>query len=91
MRPQRHALPPCDGLRVARPARAYGPWSTVASRQRRCTREGLLDRILAVLQGELADAGRIDREARDPLPRPGADQHDPHADPPPRTSLSHKA
>jgi transposase len=40
----------------------YGPWSTVASRQRRWTRQGLWDRILAVLQGELADAGRIDWE-----------------------------
>ena len=40
----------------------YGPWSTVASRQRRWTREGLWDRILAVLQGELAEAGRIDWE-----------------------------
>ena len=37
-----------------------GPWSTVASRQRRWTREGLWDRILAMLQGELADTGRID-------------------------------
>jgi transposase len=38
----------------------YGPWSTVASRQRRWTREGLWDRVLAALQRELADAGRID-------------------------------
>src|SRR5437868_5813468 len=49
-------------MRVARPARALRPWSTVASRQRRWTREGLWDRILAVLQCELADAGRIDCE-----------------------------
>lgn len=41
------------------PAR-FGPWSTVASRERRWTREGLWGRILAVLQGELAEAGRID-------------------------------
>jgi transposase len=40
----------------------YGPWSTVASRQRRWTREGLWNRILAVLQGELAEAGQIDWE-----------------------------
>ena len=40
----------------------YGPWSTVASRQRRWTREGLWDRILAALQRELVDAGRIDWE-----------------------------
>ena len=40
----------------------YGPWSTVASRQRRWTREGLWDRILAALQRELAAAGRIDWE-----------------------------
>jgi transposase len=33
----------------------YGPWPTVASRQRRWTREGLWNRILAVLHGELAD------------------------------------
>jgi transposase len=37
-----------------------GPWSTVASRQRRWAREGLRARILAALQRELADAGRID-------------------------------
>ena len=40
----------------------YGPWSTVASRQRRWTREGLWDRVRAALQRELADAGRIDWE-----------------------------
>jgi transposase len=40
----------------------YGPWSTVASRQRRWTHEGLWGRILAALQGELAEAGRIDWE-----------------------------
>ena len=44
-----------------RPPR-YGPCSTVASRQRRWTREGLWGRILAALQGELAEAGRIDWE-----------------------------
>lgn len=38
----------------------YGPWSTVASRQRRWTREGLWDRILETLQRELADAGQIE-------------------------------
>ena len=38
----------------------YGPWSTVAARPRRWTREGRGDRILAALPRELADAGRID-------------------------------
>lgn len=38
----------------------YGPWSTVASRQRRWTREGLWDRILEALQRELADTGQIE-------------------------------
>ena len=38
----------------------YGPWSTVASRQRRWTREGLWDRVLAALQRDLDAAGRID-------------------------------
>lgn len=38
----------------------YGPWPTVYSRQRRWTREGLWDRILAALQCELADRGRVD-------------------------------
>jgi transposase len=35
----------------------YAPWPTVASRQRRWTREGLWDRIVAALQGELTAAG----------------------------------
>lgn len=38
----------------------YGPWSTVASRFRRWTREGLWDRILRVLRRELDAAGQID-------------------------------
>ena len=38
----------------------YGPWSTVASRQRRWTREGLWDRLLAAAQRDLDAAGRID-------------------------------
>ena len=38
----------------------YGPWSTVSSRQRRWTHEGLWNRILAVLLGELAEAGQLD-------------------------------
>jgi transposase len=38
----------------------YGPWSTVHSRFRRWTREGLWDRILAALQRELDAAGQID-------------------------------
>lgn len=41
------------------PAR-YGPWSTVYSRQRRWTRAGLWDRVLATLQRELAAAGGSD-------------------------------
>ncbi len=38
----------------------YGPWSTVHSRFRRWTREGLWDRILAALRRDLDAAGRID-------------------------------
>jgi transposase len=38
----------------------YGPWSTVHSRFRRWTREGLWDRILQKLQRELDAAGQID-------------------------------
>ena len=38
----------------------YGPWSTVASRFRRWTREGLWDRILETLQRELDAVGQID-------------------------------
>jgi hypothetical protein len=59
-RAQRHALPPRDRVPVARPAERYGPWSTVHSRFRRWTREGLWDRILAALQRELDAAGQID-------------------------------
>jgi transposase len=40
----------------------YGPWPTVASRQRRWTREGLWDRLLAALQRELDAVGQIDWE-----------------------------
>lgn len=40
----------------------YGPWSTVASRLRRWTREGLWDRILAALQRDLDAVGQIDWE-----------------------------
>jgi hypothetical protein len=42
--------------------------SMVASHQRRWTREGLRDRILAALHGELAEAGRIDWELGPPRP-----------------------
>jgi transposase len=38
----------------------YGPWSTVHSRLRRWTREGLWDRILQALQRDLDFAGQID-------------------------------
>lgn len=38
----------------------YGPWPTVASRQRRWTREGLWDRVLAALQRDIDAAARID-------------------------------
>jgi transposase len=38
----------------------YGPWSTVASRFRRSTREGLWDQILRALQRDLEAAGQID-------------------------------
>ena len=40
----------------------YGPWSTVASRQRRWTREGLWDRALEALQHDLEAMGQIDWE-----------------------------
>jgi transposase len=40
----------------------YGPWPTVASRQRRWTREGLWDRLLAALQRDLDAVGQIDWE-----------------------------
>jgi transposase len=38
----------------------YGPWPTVASRQRRWTREGLWDRLLAALARDLDAVGQID-------------------------------
>ena len=38
----------------------YGPWSTVYSRFRRWTWEGVWDRILAALQRDLDAAGQID-------------------------------
>lgn len=38
----------------------YGPWQTVYSRFRRWSREGLWDRMLAVLQRDLDAAGKID-------------------------------
>ena len=40
----------------------YGPWPTVASRQRRWTREGLWDRLLRALARDLDAAGQIDWE-----------------------------
>lgn len=38
----------------------FGPWSTVASRFRRWTREGPWDRVVQALQRDLDAAGRID-------------------------------
>ena len=40
----------------------YGPWQTVYARFRRWTREGLWDRILAVLQRELDGLGQVEWE-----------------------------
>lgn len=38
----------------------YGPWQTVYSRFRRWSRDGLWDRILAVLQRDLDAVGKIE-------------------------------
>jgi transposase len=40
----------------------YGPWPTVASRQRRWTQEGRWDRMLQALARDLDAAGQIDWE-----------------------------